>query len=65
WQEMGPPGVRRRFFPDAPITSPNRQRMFELTGRFQVPYLIDPNTGMDLYESTEILCYLNETYGGE
>ncbi len=65
WQEMGPPGVRRRFFPDAPITSPNRQRMFELTGRFQVPYLIDPNTGMDLYESTEILRYLNETYGGE
>jgi glutathione S-transferase len=62
WAEMGPPAVRKRFFPDAPITSPNRQRMHELTGRFQVPYLIDPNTGIAMYESGDILRYLERTY---
>jgi glutathione S-transferase len=62
WAEMGPPAVRKRFFPDAPITSPNRLRMHELTGRFQVPYLIDPNTGIAMYESGDILRYLEQTY---
>ncbi|MCC2655826.1 MAG: hypothetical protein K0Q76_934 [Panacagrimonas sp.] len=62
WEEMGPPAVRKRFFPDAPITSANRQRMFELTGRFQVPYLVDPNTGTSMYESGDILRYLEQTY---
>jgi glutathione S-transferase len=28
-----------------------------------VPYLVDPNTGTALYESTEIQRYLLETYG--
>ena len=32
------------------------------TGRLQVPYLIDPNTDTRLYESADILRYLNETY---
>ena len=62
WQEMGPPAVRQRFFPGAPITSANRQRMQELTGRFQVPYLVDPNTGTSMYESADILRYLERTY---
>lgn len=63
WQEMGPPFVRARFYPDAPITSPNRLRMRELTGRSQVPYLVDPNTGTAMYESGAILRYLRQTYG--
>lgn len=62
WEEMGPPLVRKRFFPNAPLTSPNRIRMRELTGRFQVPYLIDPNTGVAMYESSDILRYLEQTY---
>lgn len=62
WEEMGPPALRKRFFPEAPITSPNRQRMFELTGRLQVPYLVDPNTGTSMYESADILRYLERTY---
>lgn len=33
WHEMGPPSARARFYPDAPITGPNRIRMRELTGR--------------------------------
>lgn len=62
WEEMGPPFVRAKFYPDAPVTSANRQRMKALTGRFQVPYLIDPNTGAALYESSDILRYLEQTY---
>lgn len=62
WEEMGPPFVRSKLYPEAPITSPNRIRMKELTGRMQVPYLVDPNTGTSLYESGEILRYLEKTY---
>lgn len=62
WQEMGPPVVRAKLFPNAPITSANRQRLHQLTGRSQVPYLVDPNTGVAMFESAEILAYLNETY---
>jgi glutathione S-transferase len=63
WQEMGPPSVRANLFPDSPITSPNRIRLRELTGRSQVPYLVDPNTGVSLFESADILDYLRDTYG--
>jgi glutathione S-transferase len=63
WKEMGPPQVRAKWFPDAPITSPNRQRLRELTDRSQVPYLVDPNTGVAMFESTEIMAYLQATYG--
>uniref|UniRef100_UPI002352981B glutathione S-transferase N-terminal domain-containing protein n=1 Tax=Spongiibacter tropicus TaxID=454602 RepID=UPI002352981B len=62
WQEMGPPVVREKFFPDAPITSDNRCRLFELTGRSQVPYLVDPNTGVAMFESADILAYLDQEY---
>lgn len=62
WEEMGPPLVRAKFFPDAPMTGRNRIRMHELTGRSQVPYLIDPNTDTAMYESAEILRYLERSY---
>ena len=42
--------------------SANRDRMVELTGRFQVPYLEDPNTGVQLFESPEIVDYLEKVY---
>jgi glutathione S-transferase len=42
--------------------SANRDKMVEMTGRFQVPYLVDPNTGISLYESTEIEKYLEAVY---
>ena len=32
-------------------------------GKFQFPYLVDPNTGMEMYESLDIVDYLFETYG--
>ncbi len=32
-------------------------------GKLQFPYLADPNTGKEMYESDEIVRYLFETYG--
>lgn len=34
-----------------------------LGGTLQFPYLVDPNTGQALYESSEIIRYLYQTYG--
>lgn len=46
----------------APRGSPNRQKMFEMKGFFQVPYLEDPNTSVSLYESEAINEYLVKLY---
>ncbi len=62
WPDMGPPWVRARLFPNTPVTGRNRTRLFELTGRVQVPYLIDPNTGQEMFESQRIVSYLENTY---
>jgi len=42
--------------------SVNRDKMVEKTGRFQVPFLVDPNTGLELFESLEICEYLEACY---
>jgi glutathione S-transferase len=46
-----------------PRGSSKRSELFQKTGRFQVPYLEDPNTGVELFESADILDYLNDKYG--
>lgn len=43
--------------------SPNRVKLKERGGKVMVPYLIDPNTGREMYESKDIMRYLDETYG--
>lgn len=45
-----------------PRGSFQRQRLFEQTGRFQVPYLEDPNTDVNLFESAAIIEYLEKVY---
>jgi len=40
----------------------NRDKMMAKTGRFQVPFLVDPNTGIEMYESNEIVEYLDQVY---
>lgn len=45
-----------------PRGSANRQALFESKGRFQVPYLEDPNTGVSLFESQAICEYLEKQY---
>lgn len=42
--------------------SPTRNQVFEKTGTFQVPYLEDVNTGENLFESLDILNYIDEIY---
>lgn len=40
-----------------------REEVRELGGREQFPFLIDPNTGAQMYESAEIVAYLHREYG--
>lgn len=43
--------------------SPNRTRLKARGGKVRVPYLVDPNTGVEMYESRDIVTYLVTTYG--
>lgn len=61
-KDLGPPQWRARWFPDEPVVGRNRQRLLARAGKVQVPYLIDPNTGTELFESADILDYLDRTY---
>jgi glutathione S-transferase len=40
-----------------------RPQLIERGGKAQFPYLVDPNTGVEMYESLDIVDYLFERYG--
>jgi len=42
--------------------SPKRPAFVERSGKMMVPYLVDPNTGTEMFESASIVRYLDETY---
>jgi len=42
--------------------SPSRDAFVKRSGKMMVPYLADPNTGKELFESADIVQYLYETY---
>lgn len=42
--------------------SPSRPAFAARAGKVMVPYLVDPNTGTSMYESADIVSYLNRTY---
>ena len=42
--------------------SPRRAAFVALSGKMQVPYLIDPNTHTAMFESADIVAYLKRTY---
>jgi glutathione S-transferase len=42
--------------------SAKREAFQALSGKMMVPYLVDPNTGRSMFESADIVAYLNETY---
>jgi len=44
--------------------SSRRAELAQRGGKVQAPYLVDPNTDGELYESDDIIGYLNATYGG-
>lgn len=43
--------------------SAKRDAFVQRSGKMQVPYLVDPNTGVAMFESGEIVRYLQRTYG--
>lgn len=42
--------------------SPSRAAFVERSGKMQVPYLVDPNTDTAMFESADIVAYLEDTY---
>ncbi len=49
----------------APKGSKNRKKLLELGGKEQVPFLVDSEKGVKMYESDDIIAYLEKEYGGE
>ena len=47
---------------NVPRRSPDREGFLALSGKMQVPYLRDPNTGAQMFESCDIRRYLYQTY---
>lgn len=45
--------------------SAHRTAFVERSGRMMVPYLADPNTGKEMFESADIVRYLYATYGAK
>lgn len=43
--------------------SARRPALERRAGRIQVPYLVDPNTHVEMFESADIVRYLDATYG--
>jgi glutathione S-transferase len=43
--------------------SPSRAAFVERSGKMQVPFLVDPNTQVELFESADIVEYLRAAYG--
>lgn len=62
WQDLGPPALRATLFPTLPVTGRNRIALLERAGKVQVPYLVDPNTHTEMFESDAIRDYLLATY---
>jgi len=42
--------------------SAHRDAFVKRSGKMMVPFLIDPNTGTEMFESAAIVAYLNQTY---
>ncbi len=44
--------------------SVQREAFVSRSGKMQVPYLVDPNSGVEMFESADIVAYLEESYAG-
>ena len=62
WQDLGPPILRKTLFPELPVVGRTRPELLERAGKVQVPYLVDPNSDIALFESEAIRTYLLGTY---
>lgn len=57
------PPLRARFGSEPKADQENRRWLLEREGRVSIPYLYDPNNEMGMFESSDILDYLDEAYG--
>ncbi|KAK4490012.1 hypothetical protein RD792_000666 [Penstemon davidsonii] len=55
----------KTIFPCPKGSLRHREMVKNLGGREQFPFLRDPNTGVSMYESSDIVKYLFRQYGGE
>ena len=63
WQDMGPAVLRLKPGKYEPLKGGKREKVIEIMGRdIQVPYLVDPNTGVKMFESAKIVKYLKQQY---
>jgi glutathione S-transferase len=62
WKELGP--AARRLLPNPYVPQPGGKRhaFWLLHQRVQLPYLEDPNTGAEMFESAKIIDYIEKTY---
>ena len=60
--DMGPATFRLHMGEYKPLPNTKRSNMLAEVGNVQVPYLIDPNTDVNMFESDDILQYLNQNY---
>ena len=66
WQDMGLATRRFKSGPYVPLAGGKRETVLaRMGGKIQVPYLEDPNTGAQLFESEQIITYLKQTYADE
>lgn len=64
WQDMGPAVLRFKPGKYQALGGGKREKVMDVMGRdIQVPYLVDPNTGVKMFESAAIVKYLNKHYG--
>ena len=64
WQDMGPAVLRFKPGKYQALAGGKREKVMNVMGRdIQVPYLVDPNTGVKMFESAAIVKYLNKYYG--
>jgi glutathione S-transferase len=64
WLEAGPATRRLKPGPYVPTPGGKRAAFFAEHGTVQVPYLEDPNTGVKMFESSDIIDYLEASYAG-
>ncbi len=60
--DLGPASMRLALGPYQPKPGGRREQLLARWGRVQLPYLEDPNTGTKMFESADIIDYLEKQY---
>ena len=58
-----PPELRHEHMKNYMPGTENRRKFLERAGRVMIPFIVDPNTGVEMFETKEIQKYLRDTYG--